>query len=228
MEVIPLNKFEHLKTLNHHISFYHVNETAFAPYGKVINNYNFEELDPYMNQQDIPKEGNVYVPSVTEMEETVIKEQIQSNFYGQLPIQIGYCNGVNSTLNGLEYHKCSEINYALTDIVLLLGKLQSIKNNQYDASDIEAFFIPKGTAVELYATTLHFAPCKISDKGFKVVVVLPEGTNQPLKKEIVKRTEEDSLLFMTNKWLLAHPDRELLISRGAYPGIKGENIQIYY
>lgn len=223
-----MDKFENLKTLNNHIPFYHVNDPAFASYGNIIDNYNFNELDLYMDHIEIPNEGNVYVPSVAEMEETPVKEQIQSHFYGQLPIQIGYCNGVNSTLNGLEYHKGSEINYALTDIVLLLGKLQSIKHNQYDSSEIEAFFIPKGTAVELYGTTLHFAPCKISDKGFKVVVILPDGTNQPLNKEIEKRTEEDSLLFMKNKWLLAHPDREVLINRGAYPGIKGENIQIYY
>lgn len=223
-----MNHFETLKKLNHHVPFYHVNETAFAPYGKIINNYHFEELDSYMNKTEIPEEGNVYIASNAEMEETAIKEQIQSIFYGQLPIQIGYCNGVNSTLNGLEYHKGSEINYTLTDSVLLLGKVQSIKHNQYDASDIEAFFIPKGTAVELYATTLHFAPCKVSDHGFKVVVILPEGTNQPLEKEPDHKTEEDSLLFMKNKWLLAHPDRDVLINRGAYPGIKGENIQIYY
>ena len=46
-----------------------------------------------------------------------------------MPIQIGYCNGPNSTLNGLEYHKSSEINIAITDMVLLLGKVQEVENN---------------------------------------------------------------------------------------------------
>ncbi|OLS35445.1 DUF4867 family protein [Bacillus sp. MRMR6] len=223
-----MQNFDVLKTLNTHISFFHVNQQEFVPYGKILYNHDFNELQSYMMKTNIPEEGNIYVPSVTEMEETKIKEQVQSNFYGHLPIQIGYCNGRNSTLNGLEYHKGSEINIALTDLVLLLGKVQDIKSNSYDSQMIRAFYIPKGTAIELYGTTLHFAPCKVTDEGFKVIVILPAGTNRPLNKEIEKRTEEDTLLFMTNKWLLAHPEREMLISRGAYPGIKGENIQVFY
>ncbi|MGM0878306.1 MAG: DUF4867 family protein [Bacillota bacterium] len=223
-----MRKFDLLKTLNTHISFYHVKENEFTPYGKIINNYNFSELESYMMQTNIPEDGNVYVPSVMQMEQSQVKEQVQTNFYGNLPIQIGYCNGRNSTLNGLEYHKGSEINIALTDIVLLLGKVQDINNNHYSTKNVCAFFIPKGTVIELYGTTLHFAPCKVTDEGFKVVVILPAGTNQPLEKEVKIRTEEDSLLFMTNKWLLVHPEREMLINRGAYTGIDGENTQIHY
>jgi hypothetical protein len=33
---------------------------------------------------------------------------------------------------------------------------------------------------------------------------------------------------MKNKWLIAHPDREVLIQKGAYPGIIGGNVRVYY
>jgi Domain of unknown function (DUF4867) len=222
-----LSKFDLLKELNRHITINHAEDSLFKQYGKVIDSYNFEELKPYMEQSIIPKDGNEYVASVTEMEQTKVKEDIQLNFYGGMPIQIGYCNGPNSTLNGLEYHKSSEINVMMTDLVLLLGKVQDIENNHYDAKNVDAFFFPKGTAVEIYATTLHFAPCKVEDQGFKAVVILPAGTNEPLEKVVEKKSEEDELLFMKNKWLLAHPEREVLINRGAYPGIRGENIRIF-
>jgi ureidoglycolate hydrolase len=223
-----LSKFDLLKELNRHITINHVEDSLFKQYGKVIDSYDFEELKPYMEQTIIPVDGNEYVASVAEMEQTKVKEEIQLNFYGGMPIQIGYCNGPNRTLNGLEYHKSSEINVMMTDLVLLLGKVQDIVNNHYDAKNVDAFFFPKGTAVELYATTLHFAPCKVDDQGFKVVVILPAGTNEPLEKAVEKKSEEDELLFMKNKWLLAHPEREVLINRGAYPGIRGENIQIFH
>jgi hypothetical protein len=161
------------------------------------------------------------------MENTIIKNQLQEAFYGDMPIQIGYCNGPNSTLNGLEYHKSSEINIAITDMVLLLGKVQDVEDNFFNSNDVIAFFIPKGTAVELYSTTLHFAPCKVNNEGFKTIVILPKGTNDPLLSNIQKRTKEDELLFMKNKWLIAHPEREQLINKGAHPGIKGENIKVY-
>lgn len=216
-----------MKDLNKHIPFYHIEDSKFKHYGKVINEYDFNELETYMNSLTIPQDQNVYVASVTEMENTIIKNQLQEAFYGEMSIQIGYCNGPNSTLNGLEYHKSSEINIAITDMVLLLGKVQEVENNVFHSNDVIAFFVPKGTAVELYSTTLHFAPCKVNNEGFKTIVILPKGTNDPLSTNIQKRTKEDELLFMKNKWLIAHPEREQLINKGAHPGIKGENIKVY-
>jgi len=196
-------------------------------YGKIIEGYAFDELLLYMKNTQIPQDQNDYVASVPEMEQSKVKTQLESSFYGEMPIQIGYCNGANSTLNGLEYHKSSEINVAVTDMVLLLGKLQDIQNNAYHSAQVAAFYIPQGTAIELYGTTLHFAPCKVEEEGFKTVVILPAGTNGPLTHTCEKHTDEDHLLFMKNKWLLVHPEREMLVRRGAHVGIEGENIRIY-
>lgn len=221
-----MSKFEQLKSLNSHLSFYHVEEKQFKNYGKVITDYNFDEIKAYMEEIQIPSEGNIYVASDSIMEEKSLKKQIEANSYGQMPIQIGYCNGLNTSLNGLEYHQGNEINFAVTDMVLLLGKVQDISEGLYDSKNVDAFFIPEGTAVELYGTTLHFAPCKVTDEGFKTIVILPKGTNEPLAGGV--DSESDQLLFMKNKWLLAHPNRKILIDKGAHPGIKGDNIQVNY
>ncbi|MFS3930098.1 DUF4867 domain-containing protein [Priestia aryabhattai] len=221
-----MSKFEQLKSLNSHLSFYHVEEKQFKNYGKVITDYNFDEIKAYMEEIQIPSEGNIYVASDSIMEEKSLKKQIEANSYGQMPIQIGYCNGLNTSLNGLEYHQGNEINFAVTDMVLLLGKVQDISEGLYDSKNVDAFFIPEGTAVELYGTTLHFAPCKVTDEGFKTIVILPKGTNEPLAGGVDSKS--DQLLFMKNKWLLAHPNRKILIDKGAHPGIKGDNIQVNY
>jgi hypothetical protein len=79
--------------------------------------------------------------------------------------------------------------------------------------------------VEIYATTLHFAPCHADpEKGFHVLVVLPEGTNTE-KPEITELNLEDKLLWARNKWLLAHKDPKQA-AKGARIGISGENIDI--
>jgi len=198
-----------------------VTTQSFCPYGKIIDGYDFTDLTDYMERQtSIPAEGNIYIASVSEMEQFPVYEHLSKTFYGEMPIQIGFCNGRNSTLNGLEYHIGSEINIAVTDLILLLGKLQDVKDNRYASSQVEAFFVPKYTAVQLYETTLHFAPCKTEDDGFKCVVILPRGTNEPLEHN------KPGLLFARNKWLLAHPDRKPLIEKGAWSGITGENIEV--
>lgn len=223
-----LQTYQNVKSLNDHVPFYHINDIEFKQFGRKIDHYQFDELTGYMESTSIPTEGNVYIGSVEEMEQTNIKALVETNFYGRHPIQIGYCNGENSSLNGLEFHKSSEINIACTDLVLLLGKVQEIENNQFDVKNIKAFFAPKGTAIEIYATTLHFAPCKVTSVGFKCIVILPKGTNESLVQPVESVEELDKLLFMKNKWLLAHSDRKVLIEKGAYKGIIGENIKIHF
>ena len=175
-----------------------------------------------MKNIECPKDV-VYEPSVKALENNEEVMILSNEVYGGMPIQIGYCNGYNKKLNALEYHRDSEINIAATDLILLLGSQQDISDDfTYDSSKIEAFLVPKGTAIEVYATTLHYAPCNVDEHGFKCVVVLPKGTNTeidfPLSKE-----GESSLLFARNKWLIAHEDANI---DNAVNGIYGTNITL--
>ena len=214
-----------LKTINPHLNIQEINDLSFKEYGKIITGYDFSDLIRYLEREtSIPEEGNIYKASVPELEAFAVYERLSKGFYGEMPIQIGYCNGRNSTLNGLEYHIGSEIDIAATDLALLVGRLQDVVDNRYPAESVDAFFVPKGTALQLYETTLHFAPCKTSADGFKCIVILPRGTNEPLEND--KALYGDKLLFARNKWLLAHPERKPLMEKGAWPGITGNNIEI--
>ncbi|HJO93543.1 MAG TPA: DUF4867 family protein [Victivallales bacterium] len=218
---------EKLRELNPALNIKSIDDKSFNKYGRVIEGYEFEQVLDFMNNKSkMPEAGNVYEACITEMESCEVADKLSKNFYGDMPIQVGYCNGQNTSLNGLEYHKCSEINYAVTDFILILGQRQAINKNSFDSNNTEIFFIPEGTALELYQTTLHFAPCKTENYGFKCLVILTKGTNSPLvnKREIID--SEDELLFMKNKWLIAHPEAERLVNNGAYVGIKGNNIKL--
>lgn len=211
------------------VEIHSVKEDLFKSYGRFVTGYDVKELTDYMEKHTkIPELGNVYIASVPEMEQTSVYEEMTNILYGGMPIQIGYCNGRNSTYNGFEYHKGSEINIAVTDFMLVLGHTWEIKNNTYKVEDAKVFYVEKGMILEMYQTTLHLSPCKVCDTGFKDIVVLPKGTNTPLIQKKEKRELEDVLLLQTNKWVLVHKDREPLIKQGAYPGLLGENIELFY
>ena len=199
-----------------------VTDPAFRKYGQVLEGYDFTGLIKEMKHTPVP-EDVIYVPSVEELEALDIMKDLQNKGYGGLPIQIGYCNGHNKKLNAVEYHRNSEINVAVTDLVLLIGHQQDIEpDHTYDTSKIEAFLVPAGTGIEVYATTLHYAPCHVNDGGFQCVVVLPKGTNTDLTFQ-TEKMGEDSLMTAKNKWLIAHEDAKIA---GAFNGLKGENITI--
>ena len=164
-----------------------------------------------------------YVAGVPEFESLKIAEQMEEDVFGCLPSQTGYCYGYSSFLNALEWHTCSEVNIAVTPLVLMLATRFDLKDNKLDASQVKAFYVPAGTAIEVYATTLHFCPCQVEDTGFGCVVGLLKGTNLPHEEE-----REDKFLFRKNKWLIAHNGNAGLLARGAVPGISGENYQLQY
>ncbi|MGL4344738.1 MAG: DUF4867 family protein [Cellulosilyticaceae bacterium] len=200
-----------------------VTHESFKKYGKVVTNIDFTALVEAMQETPLP-EGVGYEPSVAELESLPVFEQVQTVAFGEMPVQIGYCNGNNYMLNALEYHKTSEINVAATDAILLLGEQQDITEDfQYDTAKVEAFILPKGCAVELYATTLHYAPCNGEEGGFRVAIILPKGTNYPLT---TPHTEgEDRYLAATNKWLFGHAESNEL-PEGMPAGLVGENLCI--
>jgi len=205
------------------MKIYNVADPQFRKYGQVLSGYDFTEIVEKMQEMPLP-DGVVYEPSVKELEDLPIYEQLKSQGFGEIPIQIGYCNGHNNKLNAVEYHRTSEINIGATDMIVLLGLQQDIKEDHtYDTSLIEAFLIPKGVGVEFFATTLHYAPCSADEGGFRGVVVLPKGTNYPLSNEH-KAGGEDALLAATNKWLIGHAEGGL--DAGAFIGLVGENITL--
>lgn len=206
-----------------------VTDAAFKKYGRVISHVDVAELVAALKETPIPADV-VYEPSVESLEKLPVREELSSVIYGEMPIQIGYCNGHNKKLNALEYHRDSEINIAAEDAVLMLGSLQDVEADfTYDTSKVEAFLVPAGTAVEIYATTLHYAPCHVEDGGFQVAVVLPKGTNYELKTahakvENGKAPNEDALLAAVNKWLIGHAEGGL--PEGSFLGLKGENLSL--
>lgn len=200
-----------------------VYDKAFQSYGKIIKDFECRDILEVMKNIKVTEEVS-YVASEAKLEACISAQNITYSLYGGMPIQIGYCNGYNKKLNAFEYHRDSEINVAVTDMIFILEKQQDIEQDfTYDTNKAEAFLVPAGTVVEIYATTLHYAPCHVQKDGFKCVVALPRGTNTDIKKMI--SIKEDELLFARNKWLIAHAESGL-DKEGAFIGLKGKNLII--
>lgn len=207
------------------MKIYSVHDKEFTPYGHVVTGLDTAELLAALARTPLPETGTGYCPEEEELQELPVTVQVSEHLYGGMPVQMGWCNGRNTKLNCLEYHRDSEFNLGTEDFILLLARQEEIENGMLDTGKVKAFRVPAGVLVEVYATTLHYAPCHTDPaKGFRVLVALPAGTNTE-KPDIRPLTEEDKLLRACNKWLLAHPD-SAEAADGAYVGLTGENIDI--
>ena len=215
--------YQELRKKNPRLPLIDVSSAEFSDYGRILT-MDCAEILAAAGKIPMPKSGSVYLPAVEAFEALPIAKEIADGVFGTLDTQVGYCYGYNDRLNATEWHASSEVNIAVTDLVLILGRRQEIdRDGMLHSARMIAFFLPAGTAVEVYATTLHFCPCQAEDGGFGCVVGLPRGTNLPLESPAA-----DPLLFRRNKWLLAHEENAELIAQGAVSGITGENLCVIH
>ena len=202
-----------------------ITEPLFKEYGKVITGYDTTELVKVLDEVTPLPEATEYVPEQPQLQALPIAKEFSDRLYGGMPVQLGWCNGHNTRLNCLEYHRDSEFNLGTEDFILLLAKQEEIENGQLDTARVKAFRVPAGVLVEVYATTLHYAPCHTDPaQGFKVLVALPKGTNTD-KPALAVKGGDDAYLWACNKWLLAHAESSEA-GQGAAVALTGVNIDI--
>ena len=204
-------------------------DPEFKPYGKVVTGMEqtCAEILKALESTPLP-EGVGYVPTEPILQELPAAVEVSENLYGGMPVQLGWCNGHNTKLNCLEYHRDSEFNLGTQDFILLIAKMEDIGDDgKLDTAKVKAFRAPAGTLVECYATTLHYAPCAAKKgQGFRVLVALPRGTNGPKPAMMpLDGNLEDTTLWACNKWLLAHAESSEA-AQGAVVALDGENIDI--
>ncbi len=215
--------YRQLKSKNQ-LEIHTVTDDCFSAYGELLD-INTEEIIAVLDQTPIPEEKNIYIASDSTLEGLEDIKKVSHYVFGGIDAQTGYCNGRNVALGAEEWHDCSEINITGTPLVLLLALQSDMVNGTLDSAKVKAFYLPKNTAIRLFPMVLHFAPCAVTDNGFRCLVGLTKGTNAPI-------TKEEALLHAplkaVNKWMIAHPERQDLIEAGAKEGITGENIVIVH
>ena len=161
------------------MKIYSVNDPEFKPYGRVVTGLEAAKAEILQALATTPlPEATDYVAEEPVLQELPAMVDVSEHLFGGMPVQLGWCNGHNTKLNCLEYHRDSEFNLGTEDFILLLAKMDDITDGKLDTAKVKAFRAPAGTLVEVYATTLHYAPCHVDQaKGFRVLVALPQGTN---------------------------------------------------
>lgn len=199
-------------------------DAAFAPYGRVVEGYPTAGLMEALRATPCT-DAVVYVPRDESLHAAPEAEAIGEALFGGMPYQLGWCNGRNTKLNCLEYHRDSEFNLSTEDFILLLAKQDEITDGVLDTGKVAAFRCPAGVMIEVYATTLHYAPCSAA-KGapFHVMVALPAMTNTDYRPAN-NANAMDAMLWARNKWLLAHPESSEA-AQGAVVALTGVNIDI--
>ena len=215
-----MTNLQKLREANPHIHIYTIHDEEFIPYGTPIKDVDTSDI-VRVGEELLKNGGAGYKAAVPEFEALEIHGIIRDRFFGQMPSQTGFVWGKNCRMNALEWHKNSEINVAVDDIVLLLGQLDEIKDGKYHSDKVKAFYLEKGEMAEVYATSLHFTPCTVKKSGMGAVVGLPLGTNTALDAPA-----SDRYLRNKNKWLVCHFENKGMIDKGVEGIIEGANIEI--
>lgn len=203
-------------------------DASFAEYGCVHDGVSVPRMEAFVRSMPMTDDEFYVACSDELMSMGSETDYIVDTLYGQAPVQIGYYSGHAHKLNAVEWHKCSEILILFEDVVLILGKLTDIVNGTFDTAKAAYYFVPAGTCVEIYATTLHWSPCQAGPNGVRQVVVQIKGTNTPLERPVRRGEGMNDLLLERNKWVLIHEEARSSMPPAAHVGIVGENPEIAF
>lgn len=217
-------------------------DDEFRSYGRVLENVPTELIDPVVGAMKeyvlLPEPtGTAYDTSLPVLESLDVAPQLGQLCFGDMPFQLGCVRGRNTLLNCLEYHRTSEFNVGTDDLVLLLAHEWEVERDAdgaafLDTARVKAFRAPAGVLFETFATTMHYTPCHVDEQaGFRMLVALPRGTNEPLSeaalaaRDAVATSADAQMLWCANKYLFAHAESSEA-TQGAYVGLRGENWDI--
>lgn len=212
---------ERLQTLNPKYTIKSINDDSFKTFGKIINNNVNDALNYAKSYVHNSENKEFYVPNELGLEQNSQIIELSNNVYGYMEVIAGIVSGQNSELSGIEYHQGSETIIAVTDYILAVGHIWDLQDDKYDCSNCMLFYVPKGTIVECYSTTLHYTPIAVSNNGFITICILLKGTGDLLEKR-------GKILKKKNKWFLAYQDNHEKIKSGDYPGLVGKKIMINF
>lgn len=222
-----MSTFEKIQQLNPDKQIHQLTDPAFADYGVTYPQYDVSELKTFMDQNvkiPAPTAANLYVPSNPDMEKIPVVQQIGRDVFAGLPIEAGECAGHAEALTAVEFHQGSEVNVFFTDVVMVIGKRGQMHAGKFNAEkDAKLFFVPAGTVVEFFSDTLHYSPCEAHASGFKFIVMLIRGSNQPLPADY---HTDNKLIVKQNKFQVVHATRTDKIKQGIQVGVTGELVKV--
>lgn len=203
-----------------------IDDPDFKKYGEVYTKYDISEVKDYMDKNvKISSPSNFYTPSNKDLEKIPAIQEMGKDIYAFMPIEAGECTGQSTNFSAIEYHQGSETNIMLTDVIMVLGQRSTLdtKGEYSPSEDGQIFFVPAGTVVEFYSTTLHYAPIKVHDSGFSIIVILIKGSNEELPADF---KSDNKRIVKQNKFQLVDSSRKDKIAIGVEVGLTGKLIEM--
>ena len=121
------------------MTIYPVTAPEFVPYGRVITGYETEceAVVAALSASTPLPAGTDYLAEDPALQNLPDSAALGASLFGGMPFQMGWCNGHNTKLNCLEYHRDSEFNLGTRDFILLLAKQDEIVDGTLDTSKVK-------------------------------------------------------------------------------------------
>ena len=219
-----MDTIDKFRQINPNYKIYDIHDSSFSDYGVVYPFDNVSEIDDVISQYAKPKDGMKYVSPLKELESKRLINKIKYDIFGDMPIDVGLTFGHSEEFTAFEYHQCSEVNIMLDDVIMVLGKRQTLETYGTIDPNREAkmFYVPKGSIIELYNDTLHYAPLQVTSEGYKVVVIVISGTNTSLSENVVTANPR---LVKKGKFQVVHACRKDKLAQGYKLAVVGDVIK---
>lgn len=222
-----MTTLKEFQALNPEYKILTLDDPSFNEFGVVYHQYDadFASIETEMDKVQMPSVGMQYVGSNKGLEAIPAIQAMSNDIFAGMPTQAGQTIGHANSFSAIEFHQCSELNVMMDDVIMVLGRRQNLEKTGSFNPNTEGkiYYMPKGTVVEIYNDTLHYAPIEVTKAGFKVIVILITGTNDELPDNFVTTNKR---VVKKGKFQVVHESRTDKIAAGAVVGVTGKLIEL--
>ena len=143
------------------MKIFSVTDPEFKPYGRVVTGLDTAKAEILAALANTPLPAATdYVAEDAALQELPAAVEVAEHLFGGMPCQLLVQRSQHLfELPGIPPRQ--QFNLGTEDFVLLLARQEEIAGGKLDTAKVKAFRVPAGTLVEVYATTLHYAPCHV-------------------------------------------------------------------
>lgn len=172
---------EKLKKLNPDIEIFDVTSEEFTTFGRIIKGMDVTEIITEAKKIEMIGNDSNYKPSVEAFEKLNIAGEIKIKLFGESEIQVGYCWGYNSIFGATEWHTSSEINIAVTDLLIIVGHVWDVKDNTIDTSKFRLSMFIRVQFWSVMQQLCIMAPVRLKNKDLGGLLLFRKAQIRNLK-----------------------------------------------
>ncbi len=175
-----------------------LNEETIKPFGRIRKSHDFIGAKRYIASLSCIENSLIHIESDEHLASLKAYREVSEEYYGRLPVRIGYYIGYNEIESPCRYHKSSTLFVAVSECQIGVSTMCEFGK---EIPLFNYFTIPQNTIFELFGSMIFTRPHNRSGKEIRLIEMYAGNRDEQFSKDFEWESDyEARYLECQNTW----------------------------